>query len=428
MTTTQWQAVSLVSKILAISINLVANVIVFRILDPAEWGLVGLALSTVGSISVLHHLGIPAGITREIAKEKKPQNIPTVIASSLTLRLPVSVVLALGVYLFAPFISDTIYQNVDLVQFIRLLAVFIVIDGVQDIFSTSVGALKLFKGLFVFQVVLALANAAAMVFGVQTYGAVGYIYAKYVYMVVSLVVFGAVLVRHFMKQHVQFWHIHTVVIKGYIQGIWHIGSVAFLQKILHIYWQKLPVMALGVLLPIELVGIFSFAEFFFQKVSVVADAATDVSAPVFLQIFYKDKKAFVVALRKNFEKVFAATAGVLIIGTLVIADFQQLTGLTKYTDISWLFFWGGLAVSGMAIMSSVMVAFIAENMRKEMVTAYILLFFVTAVALYPAIQTFEVLGAAVAYAAGAISALVYMLYHLNKLYHFRRTSNVRNVE
>lgn len=416
MSITKWQVVSFISKLSAILMGLVGNIIVLRILSPEDWGIVGLATSVVGTVSVLQHLGLANGLNREIAREKDPHSVPTVILTALLIRLPVSLAIAISLSLLAQYIASEFYDNTLLIFPIQLLATLVLLEGVQDIFSSTVGALKLFRGLFVFQVVLAFIYLVANIVLVSDFGINGYFYAKYVYMGTGFVLFGAVLVRHFYKQSVNLWAIKTKKIAGYVRGIIGIGLASFFQKIASIYWQKLPTLVMGTMFSPALIGVYNFADFFSQRLAIFADAASDVSLPVFLRTFHDDFEQFKKDFVNNFLRVGVITTLFAVAGGLFLPEFLQITGLNKYEGVQSIFVVAALGMVASSLVHTVGVVFVAADARKHMVFSFVFIFLVTAVSIVPLAQTLGILGGAFSYGLGALAGLVYTLVVIRRNY------------
>lgn len=416
MSITKWQTISFISKISAILMGLVGNIIILRILSPEDWGIVGLATSVVGTVSVLQHLGLANGLNREIAREKDPHSVPTVILTALMIRLPVSLAIAVSLSLLAQYIAVQFYDNTLLIFPIQLLATLVLLEGVQDIFSSAVGALKLFRGLFIFQVVLAFVYLAANIMLVSNFGIHGYFYAKYVYMGAGFVIFGAVLVRHFYKQSVNLWAIRPDKIVGYIRGIIGIGLASFFQKIASIYWQKLPTLVMGTMFAPALIGVYNFADFFSQRLAIFADAASDVSLPMFLRTFHDDFEQFKKDFVNNFLRVGVITTLFAVAGGLFLPEFLQLTGLNKYEGVQSIFVVSALGMLASSLVHTVGVVFVAADARKHMVFSFVLIFLVTLVSIVPLAQALGVLGGALSYGLGALAGLVYTLTVIRRNY------------
>lgn len=416
MTTARWQVVSLSSKLTAILLGLLANIVVLRILTPEEWGIISLALSVVGSVSVLHHLGIQSGLNREIARKDDNRVAATIILSAIGMRLPVSVVIAFAIYAAAPYIAHTVYAQPELVLPLRLLGFFVIIDGFQDILSSAVGALRLFKRLFIFQVVLSCINVVALIGGVMYAGFIGFIYAKYVYAVASMLVFGVVLFR-FLSGPTK--SIQWPMVKTYMQGIAGIGAAVFIQKIAFLYWQKIPTVVMGKIVTIGDIGLYGFVDYFTQRLTIFSDAATDVTVPVFIRSFTHNYEVFVREFVQNFWRVAGVTILFLVFGTLFFEEFLIIAGLTKYQNTQLLFMIMGFGMLFVSLINTIGVVFVAGNNRKPMVISYIGMFVVTLALVVPLTQKFGVLGGAVAFATGSLFGIVYYLLQLWRTYHIQ---------
>jgi len=413
MTTARWQVVSLSSKLTAILLGLLANIVVLRILTPEEWGIISLALSVVGSVSVLHHLGIQSGLNREIAREDDNKVAATIIFSAIGMRLPVSIVIAFAIYAAAPYIAHTVYSQPELVLPLRLLGFFVIIDGFQDILSSAVGALRLFKRLFIFQVVLSCINVVALVAGVMYAGFIGFIYAKYVYAGASMLIFGIVLLRFLSGPTTS---IRWTMVTSYIKGIISIGAAVFVQKIAFLYWQKIPTVVMGKIVAIGDIGLYGFVDYFTQRLTIFSDAATDVSVPVFMRSFTHDYPVFVREFVQNFWRVAGVTIVFLVLGTLFFEEFLIIAGLTKYQNTQLMFMVMGFGMLFVSLVNTVGVVFVAGNNRKPMIIAYMGMFAVTLALVVPLTQQFGVLGGAVAFTAGSLFGIVYYFLALWQVY------------
>ena len=98
-------------------VNVVANgllivVLARSLLTPDEYGLLFLALSVLGVVTIFGTLGLPSSVARYITEyaEKEPAQVPHVVTSSLGILLALSVVTGTLVSLGSPWIAELLNE------------------------------------------------------------------------------------------------------------------------------------------------------------------------------------------------------------------------------------------------------------------------------------------------------------------------------
>ena len=78
----KWQAISFISRGLAMAVGIVQSIVIVRILSVGEYGLITLATSIGGAFGIYQHLGLASGSTREISSAKNNKEIFEIFLTS----------------------------------------------------------------------------------------------------------------------------------------------------------------------------------------------------------------------------------------------------------------------------------------------------------------------------------------------------------
>jgi O-antigen/teichoic acid export membrane protein len=141
------QLLSLTTKAITTTLGIIQSIIVVRILSPAEFGLVGLAMAIGTVVGVSQHLGIVDGAIREIAVRKKKEEIGKVFWVSNITRQAVTIPLSLLLMLLARPVAEGIYGRPEITPYIYMFASILILQGVEGVFGATLTGLKKFVSL-----------------------------------------------------------------------------------------------------------------------------------------------------------------------------------------------------------------------------------------------------------------------------------------
>lgn len=170
------QFMSLATKAITTVLGIAQSIIIVRILTPAEFGLVGLVMSIGSVIGVSQHLGIVDGAIREIAVRSKKKDIANIVWASHIVRQIVTIPLSLILFGIAPIIAAK-YGYPQITPYIRIFAVSLIFQGLQDVWGATLTGIKRFVSLYVIQIITATINIAVFGYLTWQYGVNGFFWA-----------------------------------------------------------------------------------------------------------------------------------------------------------------------------------------------------------------------------------------------------------
>ncbi len=124
------------------------RLIIARYLGPSEYGVLILALSVFGILSVIASLGFQGGLLRFIPEfqEKKQQGkIRPAVYYALKIVLPISLIISLILIIMSDYISIFIFHNPELTLILQIISISIPFTAITSIFLGTVMGLKYVK-------------------------------------------------------------------------------------------------------------------------------------------------------------------------------------------------------------------------------------------------------------------------------------------
>lgn len=134
-----------VGLIVANILNYLTRIIIGRQLGPDNYGLLSICLAVLGIATMVSLFGLDNGITRYISYfrgKNDERGIKGTITSSLKLSLPVSVLIAIAVFMFANDISISIFHNSSLTPLMQLFALAIPFNTLLMLFTASIRGMQ----------------------------------------------------------------------------------------------------------------------------------------------------------------------------------------------------------------------------------------------------------------------------------------------
>ncbi len=404
----QWQFASLISRFIAVVAGIVQGIFVVRLLSAADYGLVGIVGSVAGVIGVYQHLGLASGSTREISATETKEEAFKVFVSSLLVRLSISFPLAFGLWFLAPHIASNIYSQPAILLPLRIQAIVLLLQGIQDILGASLSGSQKFKPVLIYQSAIALVSLGLYILLISQTGFLGYYWALLAVSAVGVFGLGVPVVSHFSEHFaLPKWK----EIKHIVKAVLSIGIAIYAVKIIYTFWQRLGPLFLGTRLSAEDVGIFNFALFYGTKLLTVSEAFSTINLPVMTKKFVDNVNRFKEEFMDNFYKIYSF---ILLAGVTAIFWAPEILHLVvgnKYNASIPLIaplvfaFWcyGYVNLLGASVI-------VPAKLLKEMIGYYAVLFLGT-VGLFFGLRQFASpnLTMALASAGGALFSLITLL-------------------
>ena len=124
------------------------RLIVARYLGPEEYGLLNLGFAVIGILTAFAVFGLPSGVLRYVAYFKgKSDNsrLKGVIISSLKISLPLSIFLAIILFVLSDIISINLFHNPALSPIIKILSIALPLFSIISILESVSQAMQLIK-------------------------------------------------------------------------------------------------------------------------------------------------------------------------------------------------------------------------------------------------------------------------------------------
>jgi len=297
----KWQIFSIISRFSALVVGLLQSVIITRILTVSEFGLVGIVGAVGALFGIAQHLGLASGTTREISASKGEEDVFKIFVSSVAIKYIITLPIALGLFILAPYLSEHVYKHSEIIFPLRLYSLVLVIQGVQSIFNSVIAGLQRFKRLFLYQACISLVSLVLYAPLVFYYRVNGYFIALTLFNVVS----------SFSLAFLALWPIRSHLklpsggeFKLIFRNVLILSLGIYFVKVLYTLWYKFGQITLGYFESLEVVGIFSFAVLYSSKLMAISDALTDVNLPVFSKEFTQNLEGFKKLFHENFDKLY----------------------------------------------------------------------------------------------------------------------------
>ncbi|MDY6765990.1 MAG: flippase [Candidatus Nanohaloarchaea archaeon] len=127
------------------AITYLYRIFVARYLGTADYGLLSLSLSVFYISMTFATLSMDSGVKRYVSRyigENSPERVKGTIISGLQLTIPVSLLVAVLLFLLAPVIATHGFKNPELAFFIRIFAIAVPFQALYNVFSSVVAAYK----------------------------------------------------------------------------------------------------------------------------------------------------------------------------------------------------------------------------------------------------------------------------------------------
>lgn len=294
------QLLSLITKAITTALGIIQSILIVRFLSPAEFGLVGLVMSIGSVIGVSQHLGIVDGAIREIAILKNKREIGKVLWVSHLTRQIVTIPLSLLLLVLAEPIASGIYSRPEIIPYIRIFAVVLILQGLQDVMGATLTGMKKFMSLYVVQIVTAAINIAVFGYLTWRYGISGFFWAVAITTTIMIILFQFIL----RKQLRGSLSLPTKEdIRQYGRAVMRIGAFMYLSRIFYVLWQRLPILLLGSVLVADELGYVNVSLTFGSRLTILAMALSEVNLSWMSSLYAHKRHEFVQQVTQTMQRV-----------------------------------------------------------------------------------------------------------------------------
>jgi stage V sporulation protein B len=299
-----WQLASLATSVFSFGAQLVRGFLVTWILTPAEYGLLGIVTSVGATIGIMQHLGIQSGVVKEVSIAEAPESVSHTLSVAFTIRLLISVPLALGMFLGAPYLAYQVYKAPEIVLPLRLFATLLIFQGIEEICIATFSGLQRFRIVFSSQAFKALLQIVLYVLLTSLYRLDGYFSAQLSVAVVTAMGLACAALwtlgfRLRLPPRPQF--------KRVFKTLFSFALILYAAKVLYTIWTRFGILILGLYVSNEEVGYFNFALLFASQMLLIGNAVSRVNMPIMSRRFVNDRVAFARTFDRNFDRVWTLT-------------------------------------------------------------------------------------------------------------------------
>ncbi len=306
MNLAQIQFFAVATKAVTTVFGIIQSIIIIRVLSPTEYGIVGLIMSIGGLIGVSQHFGIVDGAIREIAVRKNKDEIGKVFWVSHFARQAVTIPLSLALVFFAGIISVKIYNRPEIIPYIQLVALALVLQGLQDIMGATLTGMKKFRSLYAIQIITAAINIAAFGYLTWKYHVEGFIWAAIITTSIMTILLG-IVVKKELTGHLRLPSWPDITMYG--RNLIRIGLFVYISRIFNVIWQHLPTLILGGILVGDELGYINISLTFGSKLIILAAALSEVNLSWMSTLFANKQDEFAISVTRNMHRVLVLMTG-----------------------------------------------------------------------------------------------------------------------
>lgn len=242
-------------KLISQTITWVITIIVIRLLDPTDYGLMSLATVLVGILAILNELGLGAAIIQK--KDLSENSLKSLFGILLLVNFSFCLVLVLT----APIISN-FYNEPRLVKMINVLALQFVFMGFTIIPRSLLLREMAFKKLAYVEFISAITSSlVTLIMAFKGYGVWALVWGTMIMTIISMI--GLNIVN-------PFFHKPQFIIKGMGEFL-SLGGYVTLSRVLWYFYTTADILIVGKILSKDLLGFYSvgvmLANLPMQKVS-----------------------------------------------------------------------------------------------------------------------------------------------------------------
>lgn len=231
------------AKLSAQVVTWVLTIYVVRLLDPADYGLMSMAMLSVGFLSVLNDLGLGAAIVQR-------RNIDDdLLRQTYSLLIVIGLALFLILLLFAPLLAK-FFDDPRLTIVVRVLAIQFLILPFEVIPNALLLRDMLFKKISIIDLVTRIISGLiAFGFAVNGFGIYALIFASLGSVILRAIVFN--IVSPFLK-------LPSLSLRG-MRSMLSFGGLVTLDRLLWFLYSQADILIIGKLLNTQMLGFYAVA-------------------------------------------------------------------------------------------------------------------------------------------------------------------------
>jgi len=224
-------------------IAFIISIILTRLLEPEQFGLLGMVMVFAAVAQVFMHMGFGSALVQ------KQSVSPTTYSSVFWLNLGIGIVISLVVFLLAPVIAK-FYNEPQLEGITKLLSTVFFISSIGNIQRIIYTKRLDFKTQSIISLFTAIVSGAIAVYlSFEGYGVHALIFQKIIAAVLTVISFW----------YLSSWRPTFAFKLDDIKSIWGYSSKEFLDRILSTVYQKLDVLVIGKLFTPAILGFYTRA-------------------------------------------------------------------------------------------------------------------------------------------------------------------------
>ena len=234
------QTRSLYVSIVSMATAVIGIFFVAKIVGPSDYGLIGIAISFSGVISVLIQLGLYAGLMRAVSQSDDEKQKNRMFSSALSIRVVLSLVVLMAVILFGDFISNEILSRSTITMILCLSMTAVLLQDIYYLFESYILGMHRASTVFSMTIFMSVLKAMLIIVFTWMYKVEGY--------------FLGLLVANIAGIIIYFWFLKVRMGQGIslpknrkefltaTSKIWYIGKVSYSTKLIYGIWQKSPIL------------------------------------------------------------------------------------------------------------------------------------------------------------------------------------------
>lgn len=283
-----WSTLSIISRMLTLSISIIQTILIAELLTSSELALRAIAFKIAASFGIFLSLGLSSILTREASISETHKEKSGLLITGLLLRYAITLPVIFILIFRASNLANG-YNAPELTIPIQILGITLFIEAGQIVFDAIIKGFKKFKFLLIFQILVALLSLILLVYFLSSSGFIGVFYAHFALNFIWTIVM-LLYVMKLMNWRIDFPSFS--MIKNYTKALMMVGVFLYVVKICT-NWLNLPEILLGREITATALGAFTFAYMIASKINQVSDALTDISLPSMSKEYAENQVRFI---------------------------------------------------------------------------------------------------------------------------------------
>ena len=292
-------------------------IILLAKLGSTEYGLLNLGFTLISIFSVIAIFGLRKGIVRYIAyfKEKKDEpRIKGTILSSLKISLPISLILASLLFFFPEFISNLLFNKVEMAPILKIFSLVIPFLTLTEVFTNStVGFQEVKYQVWIRDIIPNIIKLALTYFLIS----LGYSLMGVAWAYVIAVIIASLLSFYFLQKKVFPIYKNNIKAKLITKSLFIYSAPLIFAGLLQMIIRWADVLMIGRFRTISEVGIYSVTLPTANLLTIAPTALMALFLPIITGLYSKNKS-------KDIHKISETTSRWILITNLPIFFFILL--------------------------------------------------------------------------------------------------------